>query len=65
MFIRERSVPEVPIHLGAMDRFVAARRPTGSLLQASGVISVADQNPAIGGSLLEMTLQTERRVTLG
>jgi hypothetical protein len=44
-----------------MDRFMTAGRPTRRLRQAVRVIGIPNENPAGGGLLLEMTLQTERR----
>jgi hypothetical protein len=52
------------IHLRTMDGLVATGRPTSSLSEAGGMISVADKNSAVHGLLLKMTLQTERRIPL-
>jgi hypothetical protein len=54
-------VPEMSIHLRAMDRFVTTGRPTCRLRQAVRVIGIPNENPAVDGLLLEMTFQTERR----
>ncbi len=47
-----------------MNRFMAAGRPTRSLLQAHGVIRAPDENRAVA-DLLEMTFKTEIRITHG
>ena len=52
------------VHLRTVNRFVAAGRPAGALLQARRVIAVPDENLAVGGLLLEMALQAESGVAL-
>jgi hypothetical protein len=53
------------INLGAVNRFVATRRPAGALLQPAGVVAIADEDLAVGGLLLEMALQAEIGAALG
>src|SRR5215471_6462585 len=52
-------ISEVTVHLRAMDGFMAAGRPAGTLRQTSGVIGIADVNPAAGLLFLEVALQAE------
>src|SRR3954468_18419207 len=58
-------VAEVGVHLRPVNRFVATGRPAGALLQPAGVVSVADQNLAVTGLLLEMALQAQICAALG
>jgi len=43
---------------------MAARGPTGALLQEARVVDVSDENMPGYLLLLEMAFQTERRITL-
>ena len=52
------------VDLRAVDRFVAAGRPARALLEASGVIAIADEDFPVGGLLLEVTLEAEIGVAL-
>ena len=47
------------VHIGTVNGFVAAGGPAGALLQPAGVITVADENLAVAGLLLEMAFQAE------
>ena len=53
------------VHLRTVNRFVAASRPTGPLLEARRVIAVADENFSVSGLLLEMALEAESGIPLG
>ena len=55
-------VPQVSVNLRTMDSFVATGRPTSALRQTSGVIRIANQDPARRGLLLEMALQAQRGI---
>src|SRR6185295_3351296 len=57
-------ITEVGVDLRTVNRFVATGRPTGALLQTSGVIAIADEDFAVGPLLLEMTFEAEVRVAL-
>lgn len=58
------SVPEMLVHLRAVDRLMTSSRPAGSLGQPGCVIGVPDKNSAVGFLFLEMTLQTKRLISL-
>ena len=57
------SVSKQRRHVGAVRFFVAAGRPARSLRQETGVIDIANKNPARFSLLLEMAIQTQRRVS--
>ena len=52
------------VGLGTVNRFVATGGPAGALLQARGVIAIADENAPVAGLLLEVALQAKIRVPL-
>src|ERR1043166_3975365 len=58
-------VAEMLVHLRAVDRFVAASRPAGALLDPARVIAIADENLAVAGLLLEMALEAKIGAALG
>lgn len=52
------------IDLRAVNRFVATGRPTGALLEKTGMVDISNEKCPGGRLLLEMALQTERLVPL-
>src|SRR6266536_1624387 len=62
VFITSRSISKQRRHVGAVRFFMAARRPTRSLLQEVRVIDVSNKNVPGHFLLLEMAFQTKRRI---
>ena len=52
------------VHLRTVNRFMAAGRPAGALLQPARVIVIANENLAVRRLLLEMAFQAEIGVAL-